>query len=595
MIRVPRTWARPLVLGGLLVLLGALPAGAQQGEPQYVDSLEAYQRRIEGLLHERLSALVPSGNFVLRATVSGVPARLPRAALGGATLDLPGFRPSAGEAVPGEEKFRVEQVVVRIVLNQALPPSDLQYLRTVVPILADFRPERGDRLDMQVIPPSSSLAEAAQAAGETPAGFPAAAAPGAEDKGPSSLGLGERPFGLSWTEWLLVGLLVVLLLIVIRVFMRALSRPPAPPPPVYPPREVAEAAQAAQSAKGELEAEQRRLDQQRQVTELTHSVVRHIFARPELVRDLIAEWQGAPTKLNALIHGLGPTLARQAVMPHVGREAYHDMEETVRQERAPDLTRQIGALQEANLFLVTQEITRPELIKPNPFRFLDQLTWGQIAHLIRDEPINVKAIVLSRLKAEDTARILEMLPKDLQLEIAVGIGNLHDLPLEMAESVATDLALKARNVPDARLVDIEGPQALVDMMGRTSSTTSRYLLEAMKSKDTKLSAEVERRFFLFEAIPIVPDEILPQAVRTLPSGTVITALQGAPPELQRKVIMAFPDNARPGLVTALRASRADPEAVEEARRQVVAKFQALAMQGRINLKQISDAWQAQAS
>jgi flagellar motor switch protein FliG len=106
---------------------------------------------------------------------------------------------------------------------------------------------------------------------------------------------------------------------------------------------------------------------------------------------------------------------------------------------------------------------------------------------------------------------------------------------------------------------------------------------------------VERRFFLFEAIPIVPDEILPQAVRTLPSGTVITALQGAPPELQRKVIMAFPDNARPGLVTALRASRADPEAVEEARRQVVAKFQALAMQGRINLKQISDAWQAQAS
>jgi flagellar motor switch protein FliG len=237
---------------------------------------------------------------------------------------------------------------------------------------------------------------------------------------------------------------------------------------------------------------------------------------------------------------------------------------------------------------------RPELLRPNPFRFLDSLTWGQIAHLIKDEPVKVKAIVLSRLKPEDTARILEALPKELQLEIAVTLGNLQDLPLEMAESVATDLAQKARYVPDPRLVEIEGPSALVDLMGRTSSATSRYLLEAMKSKDTRLSLEVEKRFFMFEAIPLVPEDIMPQAVRTLPSGIVVQAMQGASPELQRKVIMAFPEQARTGLVTALRASRAEPDAVAEARRQVVAKFQELGRQGRIDLKQISAAWQAQA-
>jgi len=341
-------------------------------------------------------------------------------------------------------------------------------------------------------------------------------------------------------------------------------------------------------------ADQRRADQERQLAELRHNVIKRLFARPELGRALIQGWAGTPNKLGDLAHGLGLTIARQALLPNLSREDYQALEEKVYGEQAPDASRMLNTLREANLFMMTQEIVNPEIIRPNPFRFLDELTWGQIAHIIKDEPVKVKAVVLSRLKPEETARILEGLPKEMQLEIAVAIGNLRDLPLDMAESVGTGLAEKARYAPDARMVDIEGPAALVDLMARTSTATSHYLLEAMKAKDAHLSQEVEKRFFLFEAIPLVPDDMIPQAVRTLPSTVVIQAMQGASPDLQRKVIMGFPEQARTGLVTALRASRADPETVSEARRTVVAKFQELGRQGRIDLKQISDAWQAQA-
>ena len=81
----------------------------------------------------------------------------------------------------------------------------------------------------------------------------------------------------------------------------------------------------------------------------------------------------------------------------------------------------------------------------------------------------------------------------------------------------------------------------------------------------------------------------------MPGATIVTALQGTSRESQTKVIMAFPEQARTGLVTALRGSRADQDTVNEARRRVVAKFQELSKQGRVDLKQISDAWQAQAS
>jgi len=575
-------WTFPLRTALLLALLGAvlpaaLPGGlplgsgtalAQEAAPQYVDSLEAYQKRIEGLVGERVSTLLPSGNFVVRATVSGARARIPRATVTGTNLDLPGFRPTQGETVPGAEKFLVEQVLVRIVVNQEVPATELQYLRTIVPILADFRPDRGDRLDLQVI---------SQTPGEA-AGKPGAGALG-----------NDMPFGLSWQEWLLVGVLVLLLFVLLTLMWRlgAPRRVEAPAPLPAPPA-------SAREEPGVSAAEQRRLDQERQANDLRHSVIKRLFARPELGRELISGWATSPNKIGDLAHALGLAIARQALLPQLGREEYQALEEKVYGEQAPDASRVLNTLREANLFLMGQEIAHPELLRPNPFRFLDALTWGQMAHLIKDEPVKVKAIVLSRLKPEDTARILESLPKDMQLEIAVNIGNLHDLPLEMAESVATDLAEKARHVPDARLVDIEGPSALVDLMARTSSDTSRYLLEAMKSKDARLSQEVEKRFFMFEAIPLVPDEAMPQAVRTLPSSVVIQAMQGASPEVQRKVIMAFPEQARTGLVTALRAARADPEAVQDARRLVVAKFQELGRQGRIDLKQISDAWQARA-
>jgi flagellar motor switch protein FliG len=564
-----QAWAVTLLLA--LVLAGVGPtARAQQATVQYVDSLEAYQRTIEGLVGERLSSLLNSGDYIVRASVSGTRERVRSGAAPGPNLDLPGFRPSGSEPTAGEARFRVEQVVVRIVLNKQLPAADLQYIRTIVPILADFRADRGDRLDLQV-----TAGEPGQAAGF--------GAPG------GALG-DDMPFGLSWQEWLLVGVLVLLLLVLL-VLMWRLAAPRRVEPPAAVPAPPAPAPRPEPAVDP---AEQRRAEQERQLSELRHSVIKRLFGRPELGRELLGEWSGSPNKMADLAAALGPTIARQAMLPQLGREEYLALEEKTHSAQAPDASRQLNTLREAHLWLLAQEVMRPELLRPNPFRFLDSLTWGQIAHLIKDEPVKVKAIVLSRLKPEDTARILEALPKELQLEIAVTLGNLQDLPLEMAESVATDLAQKARYVPDPRLVEIEGPSALVDLMGRTSSATSRYLLEAMKSKDTRLSLEVEKRFFMFEAIPLVPEDIMPQAVRTLPSGIVVQAMQGASPELQRKVIMAFPEQARTGLVTALRASRAEPDAVAEARRQVVAKFQELGRQGRIDLKQISAAWQAQA-
>lgn len=628
------------------VALSAAPARAEAGE-QVVDSLDSLQRRIEAIVGERLSTLMPRQTYVLRALVLGHKVMVPRGTTSmSSAYDLPGFRPSPGQTISSEEKYVVDQVIVRIVLNEELSREDIQYLRTIVPILADFRTERGDRLDLQSLPafnrqpgafggqPQGAAGAQGQGPqGQQPQGFgppvqifnqpPSGASQPAPGFGQqpgmgAPQGYGQAPgqeggilptFGaggktLTPVDWIFIGLLALILIVTLVVMLRVFLMPRPSAAPAYGMPAYPQAGAAGMPAAAPMAARQRgpapsfgpdadEMEVRRQFDGLRAGVVKVLFARPDIGRLLVQEWQSKSDKLSLLINALGVQVARKALLPTLGLARYRDLEEEVRGEDSLDQGKAVQALKEANMYLISKELEHPEEIKADPFAFLDGLSRGQVAHLVKDEPVKVKSIVLSRMKPEDMAFVIEQYPKDMQLEIAVNIGNLHSLPLEMLDGVARDLAEKARFVPDSRSVDIEGATALVDLMGRASTDTSLYLLQAMKSKDRKLSEAVEKRFFLFDAIPLVPDDVLPQAVRGMPSAIVIQALTGAPQDLQRKVLMAFPEQARPGLVNSLRASKAESVQVEDARRQVVARFQALARQGKIDLKKISDAWQAQ--
>ncbi|HEX7929048.1 MAG TPA: hypothetical protein VF678_15740, partial [bacterium] len=456
-----------ILLGLALMALAGTSARAQAAQDQIVDSLEVHQRKIESTISDRLDNLLPQRNYVMRAFVMGHKIAVPRGAAATSTFELPGFRPSPGQAVAADEKYAIDQIVVRIVLNDQLPNETLQYLRTIVPILADFRPERGDRLDMQqVLPPGKKPLEPGQQPGDQ-------TQPGQQPQQPASpfpfqQPQQQQPFGpqaadqaarLGLIEWVAIGAAVFLLFILIIVLLVLALRPRAPAQPQMPAYQSMAPTQRAIDVGKAAEEEREAQEQAKYAERLKASVVRTLFARPELGKDLLTAWQGSASKLETVMHAVGPTLARTAMLPHMGLARYKDMEEAVRAENPPGLEEQIKALREANLFLLAAELEKPEHIRPDPFAFLDDLSRGQIAHLIKDEPVKVKSIVLSRVKSADTAKILETLPKEVQLEVAVNIGNLQNLPLEMLEGVALDLAEKSRRLPDARSVDVEGPRA----------------------------------------------------------------------------------------------------------------------------------------
>ncbi|MEE8555304.1 MAG: hypothetical protein V3T00_05550, partial [bacterium] len=144
----------------------APPALAQVADGQLVDSLESHRASIERVLEERLSNLIASKNYVLRVTVTGEPVVQPAAVQPGRVPDLPGFRQTPIEGAPPRGRFRVTAVAVRILINEELPPADLSYIRSLVPIVADFDPERGDLLEIEVVSPEGLVVPTEEAVEE---------------------------------------------------------------------------------------------------------------------------------------------------------------------------------------------------------------------------------------------------------------------------------------------------------------------------------------------------------------------------------------------------------------------------------------------
>ncbi len=65
------------------------------------------------------------------------------------------------------------------------------------------------------------------------------------------------------------------------------------------------------------------------------------------------------------------------------------------------------------------------------------------------QPIKIKAIILSRLNSMAASSIITRLPKEERGKVVLLLGSMKELPSEIAEKIAIDLAAKAQYIPES--------------------------------------------------------------------------------------------------------------------------------------------------
>ncbi len=565
-------------------------------------SLALKEHEIEEAIRKSLNPYLEKKDYVVKVRLKGtkkVDAITPQTQ--GTTVQstgevLPGFEFESEIAttritdIVGNQYWEIKQMRIDLVMHKELSPSVDTFIRETVPVISDLTPARGDVFNFIPILPKSLEDQVEE-----------------EEAAAVKVGKKEKEYyGLTLREWMYVGLailfsLIVLLLIWKLTRMRqnliALEEAIEEGHMFEKEPDTQERLDEIEREKEERLAQQEDLIKQSILKDKNEKYLENIITKllgrkdwcEQLYEDFSQDKQGVD-KMTRFVHILGPSPARKLFADVMGDESYLEMEKMA--EDVKDNPEQDNLiLHEIKKILFTKKLTSPEETSFDPFSFLKELSTGQIAFLIKDEPVKIKAIVLSQLTSTASAEIVEKISKEQRGKVIQQLGNMYDLPLELAEKVAYNLADKAKDIPGDSTVGFDGIDMVVDLISESGATVRKDMINSLRVSDRSLSEKVESRFFLFDSIPVVPKDALTEVVRRMPPEDVIISLVGSSKQLQEKVIMCFPEKNRRTLVSSLKSQKPTVDLIHEKQRMIVRAMQKLSRENKIDLRKIQAAWE----
>ncbi len=575
-----------------------------------VKSMNIRQFEIEESIRNGLKYYLEPSDYVLRVKLFG-----DERAASVANEALPGFgQLGLDQFGKGEKFWEISRMRVDLVMHKEVSPSVNSYIGEIVPILSGLDYERGDEFVFVPIIPNlpeiqPDLEKPNGADTETKEESQTAEKALAKIESPEEQ-QEEKPFWqtLGTFEWILGGILLLLLLLLIWTLF-SISRLRAREVETQNQiRDLKETPTLPVRMAREEKAVQDKMQQDRQDRVQTalvrdenervlQEIVKNLVGRPDWSRELIQEMtrdKQSMDQLATLIAVMGPEASRSLFRNQMTEQAYMDLEQLAK-EAGPNSDDTAEVLKNIRMFLLTKQFLSPEQSFVDPFGFMKSLSSSQISFLLKNEPARIKAIVMARLDTEKAATILQTLSRDERTQVAVELGRMHEMPMELVEKVGFNLAEKARNVPDENSIAVNGVRFVADVLSDSDPVTRQELINGLRVSDQKLSEDVESSCFIFESIPVVPNDVLKEVVRQLPPDDVITAISGATKEIKEAVILCFPEQSRKALISSLKSKTPEKEEVRTARRKFVDSMREMADAERVNLRDVNSAFANQAA
>ena len=608
------------ILVSSIILFFLNPALTLEAQER-VKSLSVRQFEIEEAIRNGLKYYLDTKDYVLRVKLFGEERSIGSIA----NEALPGFGQLNDPVGSGAKYWEITRMRVDLVMHKEVSPSVNTYIGEIVPILSGLDYERGDELIFVPILPSDPFPE--QVGDPSSAGLPDPMAKALPEDDPKDIevalqsgepseeqdgeSLDEEPFWLRMSdiEKFLAGMLLFLILLFFWVLwklrkFKAISTEQEGFPALMPPQSetpqlpsspnqgfVSIADSNAKLLAGHENHENQLndavliADNERLIQEIIKQMIGRDDWKQELVQEMSRDKQSMDM-LTQLIASLGMSTSRKLFSGTIPQNTYLDLEKLA-EEASSSPEEENEMLKDIQKFFLTKQLTDPEQNKSNPFSFMDQLSTSQIGFLVKDEPAKIKAFIFGRLESDEAAELLRDLSKDERTKVALELGKLHELPLELVEKIGYNLAEKARHVPDDGTVGVDGIKFIADVLGDLDNTTRQELINGLRTSDIKLSENIESHCFIFESIPVVPKDILLEVVRKLQPDDVITAISGTTSKIKEAAIMCFPEKSRPALVSSLKTKSPDSDEIRAARKLFVQSMRDMSDAGRLNLQEVN--------
>jgi flagellar motor switch protein FliG len=212
---------------------------------------------------------------------------------------------------------------------------------------------------------------------------------------------------------------------------------------------------------------------------------------------------------------------------------------------------------------------------------VDPLT---IANYIKNEHPQTIAVVLAHMDPRSSGPILELLPAEMQGNVAHRMAVLEAPSNETLKVVEEVLANQLQSEVSAKDTKYGGRKQVAEILNEIERETWQEILDEMREIDDEVANEVNNLMFVFEDVVLLSDSNIQEILKEIDGKELTMALKGSTEEIKEKVFGNMSKRAAEGIqedmeyMGPVRLSE-----VEEAQQRIVEVIRSLEEAGTISI------------
>lgn len=225
------------------------------------------------------------------------------------------------------------------------------------------------------------------------------------------------------------------------------------------------------------------------------------------------------------------------------------------------------------------EALEKEKKKYQPFAYINDENLKRMVYLIRKEPPQTVALVVSYLKPEYVREVLNALTPEMQAKVALEMATIRSMTEDQVKTIDNYIKDKIEFL-------IGGLYHLIEVLDTVDKVTQTNILDYLKNEQPELYEKVRKTVIMFEDIPNFPDQAMQTLIRDLKTPELARALRDAPPEILNKFFMNMSANAVAILKEEMEYGRPlTPEEIEEERKNILNMVKQLEKDGKLFIRE----------
>ncbi len=191
-----------------------------------------------------------------------------------------------------------------------------------------------------------------------------------------------------------------------------------------------------------------------------------------------------------------------------------------------------------------EEIVRALISNSRPFSEIRKIDPKQLVNFLNNEHPQTIALVLSNLTSEQSATILNYLPKEMQSDIAWRIATMERTSPEIVKEVEIALESRLSGISSKDFTAMGGVKDLVNILNMVDRGTEKSIIESLENEDPTLADEVKMMMFVFEDIITLDDHAVRRVLQEVDFKDLAMALKGANDDLEGKIFKNMSQRAK---------------------------------------------------